>query len=122
MPEHSEGERETDLPVFDAQRPNFQSFYIGLEDYIQSTLKVSYIPLAVQAAVEVLLSTYHDAARHNIQFSSNLDDHEIELKTAMSTKGVCCVTPCITRPCFSYPGNTSIAYHPRDLVTASSYI
>ena len=88
MPEHSEQERETALPVFDAQRPNFQPFRVELEDYIQSTLKVSYIPRAVQATVEVLFAAYQNAARTNSPFSLNLGDHENELKTAMLAKGV----------------------------------
>ena len=88
MPEYPEGEWETELPVFDAQRPNFQPFRVELEDYIQSTLKVSYIPRAVQATVEVLLAAYQNAARTNSPFSLNFADHENELKTAMSNKGV----------------------------------
>jgi len=63
MPEHSEGERETELPVFDAQRPNFQSFRIGLEDYIQSTLKD--LETRVKELEDLLVKKKSDPGKRN---------------------------------------------------------
>ena len=48
MPETSDGERDPDLPTFNALRFNFHPFRNGIEEYIQSVLKASYLPRAVQ--------------------------------------------------------------------------